>query len=174
MITAIQFVTLAAKLIPSTEELEHAGLSPAELADIQAVYRLQQRVKPLQMANPPNELVRLLSEWDCSRFELVSLRFTLPTLCNTELRIGYREADPIHLLENGTVVMINHASETERTVIARDGNTFLDALAFIIEVQANSKQLQKRKMEIVAKCQEIAKARAQGNDFWRSMIPLKG
>lgn len=160
-ITAEQFVSRVEACAPGAAELEEHGLDPDEIEDIRRAFEC--RPTHDRWSGPPNELRRLLVEFDCSDLEISIVRFD-PGSADAESAFVFAvaESDPIGVRDSGVVTMFDHAGGRPIYDIAASPEGFLEALALVAEAFRCRETGGYRREEFAAKCVAAAGSEEYG------------
>lgn len=166
------FAALLLELAPTREDLARGGVDEeGEVEGILACFRRLRR-EPSATPQAPrsdDELVRLVTVYDCSRVAVLGVGFDGRAQLEARgIRVAGWEADPIVVRPDGTVAVFEHDTPTAFLCGAQTGARFLDALAFALQsmMASNRRGEQGWRTEPLAeRCAELAGWR-ESVRFW--------
>lgn len=150
------FVAILEKAMPAAKKLRTFGLGVEEINDIQRTFKAVKRPRA-HLTQCRNELDELLVEYDCSSVAIGPITFLeVPVVSEYGTMIGHCEADPIVVLDDGTVVMCDHEKLSHQLVCAANSGHFLDALAEFVRIVKDRKSWERRSIEAADACARLA------------------
>lgn len=114
--------------MPSQAELEQHGLDEDDIREVEASFLPKKRERFLQTDR--SELEKLVYEYDCSVVEVGLVTFhQQPETCPEGQEVGCYDANPLVVLEDGCVVVLDMTDRTRVLyVCSADSSGFLEGL----------------------------------------------